>query len=513
MRDMATTSLLGLSGSAVMDAFVLAFRVPNLFRRLFGEGALAAAYVPVLAEALERRRDEAWRVTRGMTVWLTMVLGAVVIVGEAACGVVAWSAAGEPRTVLLAGLTAVMLPYLLFVSVAALWAGTLQALGHFTWPALAPTLLNVVWLAAAWWVAPAVAAERESQAYVLAGAIVVAGLAQAAALVPPLRAFGFRWLPPTTTSRADCGRIVAALSPAILGLAVTQLNTLVDSLVAWVLARPPEAGPTARWLGGVAYPLEQGAGAAIYLGERLYQFPLGLLGLAVATVIFPALSRHAARGQRDLLRHDLTAGLRLVLFLAVPAGAGLVLLAEPIVVLFFVGGAFTLDDAGRVAAAIRMYGLGVAPFCAAPVLVRGFYAVGDLQTPLRVAWWIMALNLAANLALVWPLAEAGLALATTLAGTAQSVLLAAMLRRSLGALDGPALARTAWQTAAATAAMSVAVGGVVAGLPPAVERATAATHVGLAVAAALAVFFAVAWVVRADELRLLAGRFAADERA
>jgi putative peptidoglycan lipid II flippase len=302
VRDMATAALLGLSGDGVMDAFVIAFRIPNLFRRLFGEGALAASYLPVLSAKLEEGRNQAWQLTSVTLAWLAAVLAVVVTLAEGACAAAWWMYGDTPGMKLLIGLTAVMLPYLFFICLAAQVSGTLHALAHFSTPALAPTLLNVCWLIAVWLIAPRFTADKETQAYILAVSVVVAGVLQLAAQVPMLRGLGYRFDYNWAASRDALRKIVVSLGPMMLGLAVTQINSFFDSLLAWFLAAPADGPAQIAWLGGaVDYPLRQGAVAAIYYGERLYQLPLGLLGMAVATVIFPLLSRHAARGQHDAL--------------------------------------------------------------------------------------------------------------------------------------------------------------------------------------------------------------------
>ena len=359
VRDMATAALLGMSGSPVMDAFVVAFRIPNLFRRLFGEGALTASYVPVLAARLEKGRAGAWQLVSVGLVWLSVILAGVVLVAEGVCVLIyaVWGA--SPGMPLLVGLTALMMPYMLFVCLAAQVAATLQCLAHFAIPALAPTLLNICWLAAVWGIAPWFAPDQEAQAAVLAGSILVAGVLQLAVQWPKLRTFGFRFDYNWPAARDSLRDIATAMGPMVLGLAITQINTLMDSLIAWSLSAPPDGPQEIAWLGGVRYPMQQGAASSIYYGERLYEFPLAIVGIAVATAIFPLLSRHAARGDHRMLGADLTLGLRLVLFFGVPASLGLILLAEPLARLLFQRGEFTPADTVRTARMIACYAGGV----------------------------------------------------------------------------------------------------------------------------------------------------------
>jgi putative peptidoglycan lipid II flippase len=504
LRDMATAALFGLSGDGVMDAFVVAFRIPNFFRRLFGEGALAASYLPVLSKKLEDDRTAAWQVASVVLVWLSMILVLVVLLAEGCC-LALWRLDGHrPGMGLLLGLTATMIPYLFFICLAAQVAGTLHALAHFSTPALAPTLLNICWLVAVWFLAPRFALSKEAQAYILAGSVLLAGVLQLAAQLPILWSLGFRFDYNWAASREAVWQIVASLVPMVLGLAITQINTLCDSLLAWALAAPDESAAPVPWLGGVVrYPLESGAAAAIYYGERLYQFPLGLLGMAVATVIFPALSRHAARGQQDRLADDLTLGLRLVIFLGLPAGAGLVLLSGPLARLLFEHGEFTAGDADRVARMIACYGLGVGAYCALPVMVRGFYALGDLRTPVKAGLAAMLANLAMNLTLLWPLAEAGLALSTSLAAGLQLALLVWFFSRSFGSLHWRELGITLRSTSLATAALLAAGGAALWSMPSNLQIGSELAGVFCPLLAGGGAFFLVSWWLRAPELGLI----------
>jgi putative peptidoglycan lipid II flippase len=455
-RDVATAALLGLAGGGVMDAFVIAFRIPNLVRRLLGEGALATSYLPVLSAELERDRRAAWQLTSVVLTWLAVLLACLVALGEVACGA-AWLFWGDaPGVGLLAGLAAVMMPYMLFICLAAQIAATLQACSRFGVPALVPTVLNVCWLAGALLIAPRFAPDREAQAYVLAFSILAAGVLQLGVQLPSLGRLGFRFDYNWSASRASVRKIGLAMVPMTLGLMITQINTLLDSVIAWGLAQAPRGPANIAWLGGAPYPMQQGAAAAVYYGERLYQFPLGILGIAVATAIFPLLSRHAARGDRRQLGADLTLGLRLVLFLGIPAGLGLIMLAEPLARLLFERGQFTAADTARTARMIACYAGGVWAYCALPVLVRGYYALDDRITPMKIGTLVVCLNLTLNLLLIWPLAEAGLAVATSASAAIHAILLAATFSRRLSRLEWHTLGATAGRAAIAALLMAVA---------------------------------------------------------
>lgn len=508
VRDMATAALLGLGEGGVMDALVVAFRVPNLLRRIFGEGALAASFLPVFSHEFEIEPRRGWQLLSVLLAWLAVVLTAVVVVGEIVCAAIWWRGGAEWAGPLL-GLTAVMLPYLVFICLAAQVSAALQARFEFRVPALAPILLNVCWLAAVWFVAPSFAPDKVAQAYGIAAAILLSGVLQLAVQWPALVRLGFRWSYDWSVSRLAFWQVVRAMAPITLGLAVTQLNTLADSLIAWGLSATPGAQETIAWLPGeIAYPLETGAAAAIYYGERFYQLPVGLLGVAVATVIYPRVSAHAARGDLPAVAGDLSLGLRLVTFLAVPASVGIMLVAGPLVRVLFERGAFTADDSARASRMIATYAAGVWAYCAIPVLVRGYYAVGNRAAPARLGAAAVVLNLALNLALIWPLAEVGLAVSTALAAMVQIIALAMLFGRDGVSLAWRELAATALKTLLASGVMTAVVLAVERGYPLAEDatRAEVAVQLTLAIVAGAAAYLLTAWMAGAPELALLLRR-------
>ncbi len=507
LRDVATAALFGLSQGGVMDAFVVAFRIPNTFRRLFGEGALSASYLPVLTAELELSLQRARSLASVVFVWLSLLLMVLLALLESACGLVWFFWGDVPGMGLLTGLTAVMLPYMLFICLAAQAAATLNAHGHFAAPALAPALLNTCWLVGVWIIAPCLTDDKQAQAYVVAGCVLVSGLLQWLLQLLVLPRFGYHFHYDWQTSRPAVARIAWAMLPMTLGLAVTQINTLLNSFIAWGLSAPA-GGPDAFQLLGrhVAYPLSQGAAASIYYGERMYELPLALFGLAVATSIYPLLSRHAARGDHQAVARDLTFGLRLVLFLALPAAVGLMIISEPLARLLFQRGSFTADDTLRAARVISCYAAGVWAYCAIPVLVRGFYSLGDRGTPVRVGCLAVVVNLALNLLLIWPMAEAGLATATSTAAVVQAVLLATLFSSRKVPLGWAPLLRTAARSALATIAMALVALGLLGSLPAGSALIQQAIHTLLPAATGAGAYLAVYWLLGGEELALLWGR-------
>ncbi|MEX2113568.1 MAG: murein biosynthesis integral membrane protein MurJ [Pirellulales bacterium] len=508
-RDVATAALLGLGEAGVMDAFVIAFRVPNLLRRIFGEGALAASFLPVFTRQADESPHRGWQLLSVLFAWLAMLLVALVLVGEIGC---AWwwlRAGGGSADAALVGLLAAMLPYLVLIFLAAHAAAALQSLLEFRVPAVAPMILNVCWLAAAWLVAPRFEPDKLAQAYVIAVAVLISGVLQFGVQWAALRRLGFRFDYDWHASRDAFWLVVRTTLPVALGLAVTQLNTLTDSLIAWILSAPEGAAHRIAWLGGnVAYPMQTGAAAAIYYGERFYQLPVGILGVAIATVIYPLLSRHAARGAAAELARDLSLGLRLVTFTALPASVGMMLVAEPATRLLFERGAFTAYDAQRAAAMIACYASGVWAYCAIPVLVRGFYAVGHANAPAKLGLVAVAVNLALNLTLIWPLAERGLAVSTAVAAGVQVLLLATTFSSGVHRLPWAELATTFGKCMLATLAMTSAVLAVRFGYPLQFDssRAQLALQLLLMIGGGAASYLAAARLLHIPELGLLLRR-------
>ncbi len=349
-REIASARLFGLG--PVWDAFSFAFVIPNLSRRLFGEGALSAAFLPVFARQMESDPKPRWATIRVATRQppvfsglLSAFLTGLVLFGELLLWGLSYVYAGHAETQLMLGLTAVMLPYALLICLAAQVTAVLHALGHFTWPALVPVVLNLCWIASIWLVDPLFDPNRVAQVYALAVCIVVAGVLQLGACNGRrCVGFGFRVDRRWKLIRPAVREIVRAMLPVTLGLSITQINTVLDRLIAWSLTAPV-AGEAVRALpGGLAHPLAPGAVSALYFGERIYQFPLGVFGVALGTVLFPLLSRHAARGELGRVRDDLSLGLRLVIAIGLPASAGLALVAEPLMRLLFQHGDFTAAD-------------------------------------------------------------------------------------------------------------------------------------------------------------------------
>lgn len=438
VRDMVVARVFGASMAA--DAFFVAFRIPNMLRELLAEGSMSAAFVPVFTEKLTRgSREDAWELaSRVFTVLLAVLVGvtclgillAPLIVRMIAPG---FTDEGNQRelTVLL---TRIMFPYLIFIGLSALAMGILNSLRAFALPALSPFCFNVAIIICALWLAPSL----ETPALGLAVGVLLGGIAQFGIQLPGL--IRERMVPQVQWAPSDPGvrRVGSLMLPMVFGLSVTQVNLLVNTLLASFL---PE--------GSVSY---------LYYGMRLIQFPLGVFGVALATAILPSLSRQAAQGDVAAMARGVEDGLRLILFVTVPALAGLITLRVPIIQTLFQRGAFDAAATAGTASALFAYASGLWAFAGVRIVASAFYALKDTATPVRVAAIAMTANIVMNLLLMGPLRHAGLALATALAAMINLSLLLVALRRRLPGLRlsavGPSLLRTVVATAVMAAGCS-----------------------------------------------------------
>lgn len=468
-RDAVLAACFGMT--AVTDAFWVAFIIPNLFRRLFGEGAMTAAFVPTYTELLKKDPVVARRLTWLCVSVLLVLLGLIVLVGELVLATALELKPWSTDTRLAIHLTQVMLPYMPMICVAALVGGVLQVHGRFGPPAFAPVLLNVVMIA----VTLLVTVGGSSQADPRRAITIVAWAVVASGLLQMLWQFWgtVRHESPTFQAAgawAPLKSIMWVMLPMVFALAVFQLNTLADSLVAWSLS-PKEGGPEKLRLLGweLAYPIAPGAVTAMGFAQRIYQFPLGVFGIALATAIFPAFAKAAPHrnqpaspenpdGQPDLFREILQHGLRLTVFVGLPASVGLILIRLPLSRVIFERHQFGIDDSARVATILAGYASGIWAYSMTHVLTRAFHAVKDSRTPLRASMAMLVLNVSLNLSLVWWVGVAALAWATAIGAVGQSLMLLRMVRRYVRKPVDAAVWRSWTQSAMLSALMAVVLG-------------------------------------------------------
>ncbi len=403
VRDMLIARLFGVD--LATDAFFIAFKIPNFLRRLFTEGAFAQAFIPALSESRERGSQEALKQFVDRTAGtLALVLMLVTILGMIAAPVLItlfapgfiWKGSQYELAVQMLRIT---FPYLFFISLVAFAGSVLNAHGKFAIPALTPALLNICMIAAAIWLAPMMA----EPVIALAWGVFIAGVVQLLFQMPALMRLGL--VPRLRFDFNDAGvkRMMGFMLPAILGVSATQINLLLDTLMASFLS----AG-SVSWL---------------YYSDRLVEFPLGIFGVAVATVILPNLSRDHAADDTTAFSNSLDWGLRLVLLIGMPAMVGLLMLAEPILSTLFQYKEFGADDVHLAGQSLMAYSAGLLGFILIKVLAPGFTSRQDMKTPVRYGLYAIGANMLLNAALMFPMAHAGIALATSLSAFLNAFLL------------------------------------------------------------------------------------------
>lgn len=439
------------NATALGSAFAAGFAIPNMFRRLFGEGALSAAFIPEYTRAVKHDPELAGRLASLTVGLLALATGLLTVLIELGLLGVLLVAPGGPTRVISIQLIMLMLPFMPLVCLAAILGGMLQVHGRFGPAASGPLTLNgfIIVVAAAYLLAGR--AGDRTAAYAIGLATVFSGLAQVIWFARLLRPH-VRWRRDTAAAWGPARTMLRRFVPVMIGLGTLQIASLLDLAVAmW----PNWVGPTVL---GRAYPLDQASGIILTAAQRLYQFPLGVFGIAVATAVFPMLSRTVDEPHEFL--QTLRRGVRLSVYIGLPASAGLVLVRDPLMaVTYSGGGGFNAAAVGRSAAVLMGYAPAVWAYSLNHVFTRAFYATGDTRTPMKVAVGMVALNFALNLVLIWWLREAGLAWATSLSAMLQCFVLGALVHRKLGArvIDAPTAAGLA-RIGVAVAIMASAVG-------------------------------------------------------
>ncbi len=470
------------STSELLSAFRIAFQAPNLARRLFGEGALSSAMIPVLTESIQQRGEEASRRFVGTILTLLVWVLVLAVIGIEIV-IAVWRAVQDD---LALQLTALMMPYMVLICTAAVASGVLNVRQHFAIPAAAPTILNVVMIVALLGGALLGDLTQPSLMYWVCGGVLLAGVLQVvitgAALhrVSFFPTFGGTWRDPQVR------RVFALMGPMALGLSAVQINTLMDSVIAYLFV----------FEGG-----ERVGPAVLGYAQFLYQLPLGVFGISLATAIFPLLSTKAAQGDRLGMAEVFERGVRMSLFIALPSSIGLIFVAHPLVATLYQRGEFDAADTQRVAATLVYYSLGIAAYFAQHIVVRTYYALQDSRTPARIALYMVALNLVMNLSLVFVMEERGLALSTSISATVQILWLLARLRRVLPEVGWTRLLLNLSRTVLATAAMAVALW-ILTSSGLSVDRLVGQSGIQLLilVVTGVAVYLLAARVLRVEEL-------------
>ena len=440
VREQVCAALFG--GGGAMDAFTAAFRIPNLLRDLFAEGALSTAFVTTFSKTAARSNDAAaWRLANKIATMTAVVLGAICVLGVIySPQLVTLLAPGfnPAKAALTVTLTRIMFPFILLVSLAALVMGMLNAKDVFGMPAMASSFFNVGSIAGGvvlgYWLDPHFGV---LSLVGLAIGTLIGGALQLGVQLPQLRKLGYRYRPDFHWRDPGVATVLALMGPSVIAASTTQLNVLVNSIFASHLGDGP-----IFWL-AIAF--------------RLMQLPLGLFGVALGTVTLPLLSRLAVAGDQGAFRAELARGMRLAFLMTIPCTVGLVMLAEPIVSLLYQHGRFDAHQTVEAAGALRYYAIGLAGYAALKVLVTAFYALDHRRTPMYVSFLAVALNLGLNWFFTRHLGwgHRGLAFSTGCVATCNFLVLYALMHRHLKRLEGRRMATLLAKVAIASAALAL----------------------------------------------------------
>jgi putative peptidoglycan lipid II flippase len=436
LRDLVMAQVFG--ANAQTDAFFVAFKIPNFLRRLFAEGAFATAFVPVLSEYRSRRESRELRDfvdhiagSLGLATLAVSLIGVVLAPLVVALFAFGWVIDGETEKLALATeMLRLTFPYLFFISLTAFAGGILNAHDRFAVPAFTPVLLNLCLIGAALWLAPLMV----QPIVALAWGVLLAGFTQFVFQLPFLAQIKLMPRPRPGFHDPGVRRVLKLMVPALFAVSVTQINLLLDTVLASFLVT-----------GSISW---------LYYSDRLMEFPLGILGVGLATVILPRLSRRQAEAAPEAFSHTLDWGLRMTLIFGVPSAIGLILLAGPIIATLFQSSVFDAHDVVMAERSLMAYALGLQAFVLIKVLAPGFYARQDTRTPVRIAVMAMAANMLLNIALIFPLKHAGLALATTLSAYLNAFLLFRGLKRDQAYTPCPGWVWLASRVAIAAAVMA-----------------------------------------------------------
>jgi len=436
IRDILLAKIFGATG--LTDAYFIAYRIPNLFRELFAEGSMSAAFVPVFTETLTKEgKENARKLASAVLAFLLLVLSALCSLGilfaPLIVTVIAPGFISSPEKFnLTVKLTRIMFPFLFFISLAAFAKGILNSLKQFFIPALAPIFLNLAIISSALLAAPYV-----TQPLLAIGlAVSIGGALQIAVQIPSLMKERFMVRPALIMKHPGLKKILKLLLPAIIGMGVAQINIFVSTIF-------------------VSY-LSGGAATYLYYAMRFVHLPIGIFGVAIATAVLPSMSEHAANGDNDALRDTFSFSLRLLFFITLPAMAGLITLAGPIINVLLQRGEFSAHAASETAYALIFYSSGLWAFVGARIVASTFYSLQDTKTPVKIAALSVVTNIIFSFILIGPLRHGGLALANAIASAVNFFVLFYFLRKRLVKVDGRKIGISFIKTAAASCLMGIA---------------------------------------------------------
>jgi len=483
VRDMVVAAVFGAGYAA--DAFFVAFTIPNLLRRFFAEGSLTAAFVPTFAEVHHRAGFEASReVLRICWTLLLLVLAGVTLLGILTSPwvvqLIGYGFADTPGKLELTDqLNRIMFPYIFFVSLVALLAGVLNVQGHFLSPSLSPVLLNLAMIGSALLWAPYFA----KPIMALAIGVLIGGVMQLLMQIPVLYCYGYDLRLDFRFGHPSVRRVARLMVPGILGVAIYQINVVVTRLFATFL--------------------QEGSVSWLYYGQRLFEFPQGIFVVSLAQAVLPSMSRQLAEHDQPGFRESLRFALALILLATLPAAIGMIFCSRAIYSLFFLGGAFTVNDLIQSATALAWYAPGLVFVGISRVVAPTFYALQDTRTPVLVSFWTLLVSVACSVMLMGPMQHAGLALALTISSVFNAAALLWLLNRRLGGIDLRGMLTFCLRLLPGLLAMSLTVSALLGCVDWQTEGSSWTRSLLLfgTIAAGAASYVAGCWICRVDEVK------------
>lgn len=509
VREMIFAAFFGASLSYANDAFVMAFRIPNLLRDLFAEGSLSSAFVPVFSDHLINKGEKAaFRLSNLVATALIAVLGVLVLLGiifaPQLVAAIAHGFQSDPeKFALTVRLTRIMMPFILLVALAAQAMGVLNSRDRFAIPALSSTFFNVGsiiggMLFAIFLVDPTFShpfrsiIDNPTDGIIgMAYGVLIGGFLQLVIQMPSLHREGFRYRPELSFTDPGMRQIFKLMGPAVLGNAAVQINVLINSNFASSIVNPAT---------GV---IDNGPVSWLSYAFRLMQFPIGVFGVAIATATLPSISRSAALKETDNFRRTIASSVRLALLMTIPSAVGLAVLSRPIIALIYERGGFTSIDTDHTAGALTFYAVGLAGYAAIKILAPAFYALGDARSPMIFSILSIATNFILNWSLRDVLQERGLALATSASALMNSALLYFTLSRHIHGIESRKTGVTVAKILFASATMAVVCWGLSGSIEKALGHGFAARAISLSasVVTGAAVFYFAAYLLNVEELK------------
>lgn len=445
VRDMTFAYFFGRG--ALFDAWAIAFKIPNLSRRIFGEGAAASSFIPVYSHELEANPKQAARLAGTVLTAVFLILTGIVIVTWLGIWGYMQVGANLEETRRMLKLTSIMLPYMVMICSVALLAGILNSHRHFATPAIAPIVLNLFLTGALVLSGMLLEWPKEKMLFFVAWTVLAAGIIQVALQWIPMKRCGAVIQPAWDIRSEGVRTILYMMGPMVLGLTATQINTLADDVIAKCLSGSVQKGEEFVLFGqAIRYPVWAGTVSGLFYAQRLYQFPLGVLGISLATAIYPVLSRNAAQKDEAALMKTIQRGICGALFISLPATMGMILIGRPLVRVIFQRGEFTADDTVMTAGILYFYVIGLCGYFCQQIVTRVFYSLREPKHPAKTAVLAVGINACLNLLLIWPMGAAGLALSTAICSYIQVMILLHLLRRRLGTEILHGLGTCVWKT-------------------------------------------------------------------